>query len=149
MYINAATRATYTTHSEVRSAFFNVSFPQVMSDSDLLAVGVYPVTILPTPDHNRATHGVRPQTIVGDVPTFIQDWEVYELSAGEIDTLTTAESAKLRQERNQKLSASDWTVLPDTPLDAAQWTTYRQALRDVPSQPGFPFEVQWPTPPQT
>ncbi|WP_412841983.1 phage tail assembly chaperone, partial [Cereibacter johrii] len=31
--------------------------------------------------------------------------------------------------------------------DAAAWTAYRQALRDVPEQPGFPAEIAWPEPP--
>lgn len=59
--------------------------------------------------------------------------------------------AEIRKERNQKLTACDWTQLDDTPLDnvaKAQWAAYRQALRDVPDQPGFPFNVTWPSQPE-
>jgi len=55
----------------------------------------------------------------------------------EPDLRTVSESyTQLRIKRNQKLSASDWTQYPDSPLDSAkkaEWTTYRQALRDLPA----------------
>ena len=60
-----------------------------------------------------------------------------------------AEQAKsMRQTRNDKLKDSDWTQLADSPVDKAVWATYRQALRDVPTQAGFPWTVQWPTQPE-
>ena len=50
--------------------------------------------------------------------------------------------------RNGLLSASDWTQLPDVPLETrSAWCTYRQALRDITEQPGFPLDVQWPQKP--
>lgn len=54
-------------------------------------------------------------------------------------------------QRNDLLYASDWTQIPNNPLtpeQQEQWAIYRQALRDVPNQPGFPSNVIWPTPPQ-
>ncbi|WP_199750779.1 MULTISPECIES: tail fiber assembly protein [Gemmobacter] len=48
------------------------------------------------------------------------------------------------------LSDSDWTQLADAPLTPAkqaQWATYRQELRDIPSQPGYPGSVSWPVKP--
>lgn len=53
-----------------------------------------------------------------------------------------------RSERDGLLKYCDWTVMPDSPLsdsDKASWQTYRQALRDVPSQAGFPENITWPT----
>jgi len=38
-----------------------------------------------------------------------------------------------RRHRDLLLAASDWTQLPDAPVDRAAWATYRQALRDFPS----------------
>lgn len=52
----------------------------------------------------------------------------------------------VRAERNAKLAASDWTQLPDTPVDKATWATYRQELRDVTNQ-SDPFNIQWPVAP--
>ena len=57
-------------------------------------------------------------------------------------------AALARAERNARLSASDWTQLADAPVDKAAWAAYRQALRDIPQQEGFPENVQWPEQPQ-
>jgi hypothetical protein len=49
------------------------------------------------------------------------------------------------------LKDSDWTQMPDSPLgeeDKAVWKVYRQALRDVPAQRGFPFDIDWPIHPK-
>jgi hypothetical protein len=53
-------------------------------------------------------------------------------------------AAKVRKDRNQKLKDTDWTQVADAPVDKAAWAAYRQALRDITSQPGFPWGVQWP-----
>jgi hypothetical protein len=51
--------------------------------------------------------------------------------------------------RNALLEASDWTQNADIPQATKdKWAPYRQALRDVPQQAGFPKNVVWPTPPQ-
>ena len=55
-----------------------------------------------------------------------------------------------RNKRNMKLTFTDWTQLPDAPLTAEQkaaYATYRQALRDVPAQSGFPDAIEWPEEP--
>jgi hypothetical protein len=62
------------------------------------------------------------------------------------------EQAKsVRTQRTEKLRDCDWTQLDDTPMSNTQkagWATYRQALRDVPNQAGFPFDIEWPTQPE-
>jgi len=59
--------------------------------------------------------------------------------------------ASLREERNRRLAETDWIMLPDAPVPVGttreQWQAYRQALRDVPQQPGAPYDVVWPEPP--
>lgn len=57
---------------------------------------------------------------------------------------------EIRDERNARLRASDWTQVSDAPLTATQktaWATYRQELRDVTAQDGFPDAVVWPVAP--
>ena len=49
----------------------------------------------------------------------------------------------VRWQRNQKLSACDWTQLPDAPVDGVAWAAYRQELRDITGQPD-PFNIVWP-----
>ncbi len=54
-----------------------------------------------------------------------------------------------RSKRNKLLAASDWTQNADIPQSVKDlWQPYRQALRDVPQQAGFPETIDWPTPPQ-
>jgi len=52
----------------------------------------------------------------------------------------------IRQTRDAKLGLSDWHGLTDNEM-TAEMTTYRQALRDVPQQEGFPNEIDWPVEP--
>ena len=55
-------------------------------------------------------------------------------------------AAEVRAERNTKLAAMDWTQGADTPQATKnKYAPYRQALRDVPAQTGFPNTVVWPT----
>ena len=56
--------------------------------------------------------------------------------------------AELREQRNARLTASDWTQVPDAPTAiAAAWKVYRQALRDLPARWTYPNAPQWPTAP--
>lgn len=58
-------------------------------------------------------------------------------------------AAEIRKERDIKLAATDWTQAVDVPQATKdKWAPYRQALRDVPQQPGFPDNIQWPTQPE-
>jgi hypothetical protein len=67
------------------------------------------------------------------------------------DTLLKAIAVlELRRQRDNLLCISDWTQGSDSPLSAAAkaaWATYREALRNVPQQDGFPATVTWPTAP--
>lgn len=53
----------------------------------------------------------------------------------------------VRATRDQLLAESDWTQVADAPVDQTAWATYRQALRDIPQQAGFPENVTWPDEP--
>lgn len=58
----------------------------------------------------------------------------------------------VRAERDRLLDESDWTQVTDSPLSPgkmADWSVYRQTLRDIPKQPGFPRAVVWPEKPAT
>jgi len=57
------------------------------------------------------------------------------------------EAEEVRTQRDALLSQSDWTQVPDAPVDQSAWADYRQALRDLPEQEGFPQEVVWPSKP--
>jgi hypothetical protein len=80
-----------------------------------------------------------------------QQWLVVEQTAEEKAETDKRKAAEVRFMRNRKLTDTDWTQLDDTPLDnvaKSAWANYRQALRDVPDQTGFPFNVNWPAQPE-
>jgi hypothetical protein len=58
-----------------------------------------------------------------------------------------AKENEVRNQRNQLLKDSDWTQVADAPVDNLTWAVYRQALRDITLQTGFPFNVVFPIAP--
>ena len=59
----------------------------------------------------------------------------------------TEQAKSVRDQRNTKLAESDWTQVADAPVDKQAWATYRQALRDITAQEGFPWTITWPDAP--
>lgn len=91
---------------------------------------------------------------VGNVAAFFPDDDGYADAAskvtgvaGIIDRQTPMTTDEAREHRDELLAASDWTQVSDAPVDQAAWATYRQALRDIPEQEGFPSEIAWPAKP--
>lgn len=83
--------------------------------------------------------------VTGEVTTRpYTEAEIKKMEAQEVSSAITG----VREQRNKLLSKSDWTQLPDAPVDQAAWAGYRQELRDLTEQVGFPTEVIWPTAPQ-
>jgi hypothetical protein len=70
--------------------------------------------------------------------------DVEPLTQEELDQRTTTQWQVIRIQRNQMLKDTDWTQLSDSPVDKAEWATYRQALRDITKQDD-PFNITWPT----
>lgn len=74
--------------------------------------------------------------------TWWQTWTSLPAPPPEVDP------AEVRAQRNALLAACDWTQLPDAPVNRTAWARYRQNLRDITSQPSFPFAVNWPVQPE-
>ena len=71
------------------------------------------------------------------------DWDT---KTWKIDLFSLNES--IRSTRTSLLASSDWTQLPDVPIETKDsWAIYRQALRDITDQPEYPLNVIWPDPP--
>jgi hypothetical protein len=80
-------------------------------------------------------------------------WQELQAYTGEIApsefTIEQIADGDARQKRDQLLKESDWTQNPDVPEStSSRWVVYRQALRDITEQPGYPMEIVWPEPPQ-
>ena len=63
------------------------------------------------------------------------------------NSLIVSQSDSVRITRNQLLKDSDWTQIADVPVNKDAWAIYRQELRDITNQEGFPFNIVWPTQP--
>lgn len=78
----------------------------------------------------------------------IVDWSTQTCILNQVAYTKMVQDEVLAQ-RSNLLQQSDWTQLPDVPeATKLAWQPYRQALRDIPTQSGYPFDVVWPTPPQ-
>lgn len=97
------------------------------------------------------------ETVLSDVSmpyTTETDYQMAlsEAWQGEVTVEEVPETAdEIRARRDRLLAATDWAVLPDSPLDAQSLEavkTYRQALRDVPQQEHFPDSITWPQIPE-
>jgi hypothetical protein len=127
----------------------NTSFPRNPSDAVLTDWNLFPVVEQSPPEYNPANQNLNqlnPTLVDGQ---WLQTWQVTAASAEEIAERLQNKEAEVRQQRNELLSDCDWTQLPDSPADHEAWATYRQALRDVTAQEGFPWDVSWPTEPTT
>lgn len=87
-----------------------------------------------------------PNKVVDGVEFPLSEEELAEWQALQAEA-PNAQWSIVRQERNAMLISSDWTQLPDAPVNAPAWAEYRQSLRDITLQ-ADPFSVIWPTAPQ-
>jgi hypothetical protein len=97
-------------------------------------------------------------TEYGDISLYkwTKDREIIKRTDAEINSefktlLLAALPGQVRSQRDGLLKASDWTQLADTaltPEEVKEWAVYRQELRDVTKQPGFPEVVEWPAEPE-
>jgi hypothetical protein len=144
---------------EIRLANRNTSFPDTVSDATMAEYGAMRV-YFSTPPELTDTQLSEEATPVFDVDAqrWSQGWMVRELTAEELLQRNTKRDEELLQRnitqtnavrvaRNNMLKDSDWTQLADSPADKTAWAVYRQALRDVTAQVGFPWTVTWPDAP--
>lgn len=126
-----------------------VSFPKNISDALLATYDVYPLTPVerPVADHTKNVNEGVPQQING---AWTQVWDITDASAAEIEVRTQEKARSVRSERDHMLQQTDWIVIMHTERGTnipMEWEVYRQALRDVTDQAGFPFNVTWPEKP--
>ena len=130
-----------------RALYPAVSFPRYLKPADVepFGFGLYEYSQQPElAKYQKMVEGV---PVLKDDGTWYQQWDVVEMSAEEKAQADVEQAALMRSFRTNKLTASDWTQIADSGVDASTWQGYRQSLRDLPTQSGFPWEVSWPEPP--
>lgn len=123
----------------------NVSFPKTISDEMLAEYNVVPISTTNRPEDHTKNYESTATLVNG---SWIETWVASDASQDEINERTIAQASSIRLQRNDSLSSSDWTQLQDATVNQQEWATYRQSLRDIPSQEGFPWDVTWPTQPE-
>ena len=118
----------------------NTSFPASIPEATLNSYNVYTVTEVTKPTCDYATHEVVENDPVLTNGVWTQSWSVNQRP-------TDVASGYVRNERNKRLADTDHHALSDTAAMTTEMSTYRQALRDITSQSGFPFSVTWPVRP--
>jgi hypothetical protein len=148
-----------TTVSQFKAQHPNTSFPKQITAEILDGFGYDPVLNGPAATVT-APYGVSVRDGVEQIdgqwftkfvagPVFTDNDEE---TAAEQETAYRARideeaAERVRIERNQKLTSSDWTQLADNTADTSAWATYRQSLRDLPTTEGFPHNITWPQEP--
>jgi len=127
------------TVGDYRDLFPNTSFPPSGPSAEFMQEnGCVGVTVFKSHDRNT-------QKLVTCEP-YLEDGQVFTvrveaLTQSEIDAATANKAAQLRARRDAELARSDWRVIKSvetsTPV-ATDWAAYRQALRDISNQTGFP-----------
>lgn len=138
---------TVVTDSEFRALHPTTSFPPQLTEAMLDDFAADVVFEGPQPTATRYQFVARQGVIqIGD--KWHTNYVAIDMPPEAQAALDAQQAANVRTERNRRLAESDWTQLPDSPPDALAWGVYRKALRDLPSQPGFPWDIIWPEAPQ-
>lgn len=129
----------------------NISFHTNMSDEELELWGVFKVEKQEPPQIDEATELLEHKIPLLINGKWVQNWNVTRADESEIQERYQIKSELIRKERNRLLSETDYTQMSDyymSPEDKELWISFRQSLRDISLQSGFPWNVEWPTLPK-
>lgn len=136
------------TLADLRLANPGTSFAAQISDEVAAEFRCFPVAPTTQPPDDYTVNLNR--TAVKKNGNWTEQWVSTPATPEEITERTDTKAQEVRTERNDRLAACDWTQLGDSPLTPeakAAWVSYRENLRTVPEQPGFPWNVTWPLTP--
>jgi hypothetical protein len=147
------------TKEELKKFHSNMSMPKIWNSNIHDALGVDPVNVVGKPEVSGQYKKIIRDGVEQDSKgNWCEKWTEVDMFSdtdeatkeeqeAEYQTQIDADEArKVRADRNQKLQDTDWMGMSDVAMSTG-WATYRQALRDVPNQEGFPHEVEWPEEP--
>ena len=125
----------------------NTSFPRVVPETTMAAYNMFPVELGVELTFDPLTQKIEAAaTPVLTNGKWMLPKTVVALTATEIADMTAPKAQDVRSQRDKLIADTDWMALSDSTLTPA-WAAYRQALRDVTSQAGFPHTVDWPVKP--
>ena len=132
--------------NEFRALHPNTSMPQQLTEQLINDFGADVVLEGPQaqPTRYQVTFADGVEQIDGKWYT---KYSVTDMDADAITAKDVEQAKNVRQERDEKLKQTDWRFRSDM-QPSQDWINYCQALRDVPTQSGFPWEINWPTQPE-
>ena len=132
---------------EFRELFKNTSFPADISSQTYESFGYDPVLKGPQPTLIPPYQYAQRDGVIEIDGQWFTHYIAVTPNDDQKAAMDAMQASTVRSERNRRLTACDWTQLPDAPVDRDVWAAYRQELRDVSSQTGFPWNVVWPSEP--
>lgn len=130
-----------------RMLFPETSFPSLLTSEIVEPFGFGMYDFSSQPETGRYEKTIESTPVKNEFGVFIQSWNVVEMTNEEKSDVDSWKANMVRKERNYKLMECDWTQISDSPVDSSAWIEYRNALRNIPAQDGFPWDVDWPTKP--
>ena len=141
---------------DIKKKHSNISFSSVVNTFDDIGYDLVLRSDAPAPSSifKQVRGG---GAVQNDNNEWVQEWVEVDMFSGatkaadeaaHTEQLDIAAAANARAERDSKLGLTDWIVVKSVEGGTAvpsDWVTYRQALRDIPEQDGFPNEIDWPT----
>ena len=167
-YRNRTTGAV-NTQGEIRRSMPNTSLPRVWTASICDSLGIDPVLAAPAPTPSGEYKSVGRNGVVQDAngnwvqayverdmfADYVDDDGVTVTKASQEEAYTATKNAEaalaVRNTRDGLIASCDWMAIKafeGGTTVATEWATYRQALRDVSAQAGFPNDITWPTQPE-
>lgn len=132
---------------EFRSRNKNTSFPSQWSVELVEELGLDPVFETPAPTVTRYQTAYKDGTEQDSKGNWVWKWSISEMDDEAKAAKDAAQATAVRADRDRRLADSDWTQVADAPVDKAAWAIYRQELRALPEQTGFPWDITWPVKP--
>jgi hypothetical protein len=157
------------TQGEIRRSMPNTSLPRVWTSSICDSLGIDPVLAAPAPEASGKYKSVSRNGVTQDANgNWVQAYVERDMFADYVDedgvTVTKASQEEaytarkneeaattVRAERDKLIASFDWMAIKafeGGTTVSTEWATYRQALRDVTAQEGFPNNITWPTQPE-
>ena len=147
MELRNRTTGAVVTEQQFRSDNKNTSFPQVLTPEIIDSFGYDPVLEGPQATTVPPYQSSQRDGVVEINGQWFTKYVAVEPDDDGKARMDAEQAKRVREDRNKRLGDCDWTQLGDAPVDATAWATYRQELRDVTAQAGFPWEVVWPEAP--
>jgi hypothetical protein len=152
----------------IRKSMPNTSLPRIWTEEICNFLGIDPVLEAPAPTPSGEYKSVSRNGVTQDAlgnwvfawverdmfADYVDDEGVTVTKASQEEAYTARKDAEaataVRAERDKLIASCDWMAIKafeGGTTVSTEWANYRQALRDVPLQAGFPWTVEWPTQP--